>query len=749
MSEKELQKLHSLPVPPPGDTAKKLALAAALDAFDDAHAQPQGFTIPARPTPRSHPETRRKPMTFTRAHYAMAASFAALLIAAPMALHLAQDVPDLSYGYPKPAPAESNEIKMQGRIETEIPIARSPPAAEPMRKAQPEEDQRAPQPIAVIPQPAPHDGPGAAGTGRSSPGLLSLNEVRKSITRDPAQAVEQAPGSSAAAVKIDLKDDVRPSPPTAAQRAVSLPPPPAVGELRTREAFGKAKEMEQSRNQHLAVGTYLPPDPPVVQTLQEHRDRFETTPLNPVKQVAAEPVSTFSIDVDTASYAFVRRMLNEGRLPPKSAVRAEEMINYFDYAYPAPDLATEPFKPTVTVVPSPWNGANRLVHIAIKGYELQSAERPRANLVFLVDVSGSMAPADRLPLVKNGLRMLVDELKPDDTIAIVTYASGSGIALEPTKISEKSKILRVLDQLQAGGSTAGAQGIADAYRLAADSFDGKAVNRVILATDGDFNVGMTDVEDLKSFVERKRQSGIFLSILGVGRGNYNDHLMQTLAHNGNGVAAYADTLSEARKVLVEEASSTLFPIAKDVKIQVEWNPERVAHYRLIGYETRGLKREDFNNDKVDAGDIGSGHTVTAIYEITPVGAAEALVDDLRYAKPAERAAAPRPDSTASPAANELGFLKMRFKLPQSDVSTPLSLAITDALAKSRIEDAAADVRFSIAVAGFAELLRGSPHVGAYSFDAVEQLAAAARGEDRFGYRSEFLNLVRLAKSAQP
>jgi Ca-activated chloride channel family protein len=323
--------------------------------------------------------------------------------------------------------------------------------------------------------------------------------------------------------------------------------------------------------------------------------------------------------------------------------------------------------------------------------------------------------------------------------------------LEPTKVSEKSKILSAIEQLGAGGSTAGAAGIQDAYRLAEQSLDKDAVNRVILATDGDFNVGITDREELKGFIERKRDKGIYLSILGVGRGNYNDRLMQTLAQNGNGVAAYADTLGEARKVLVEEASSTLFPIAKDVKIQVEWNPARVSEYRLIGYETRALKREDFNNDKVDAGDIGSGHTVTAIYEITPTGTKTNLVDDLRYGKPATEPAV-EPAGTgqgSSETADEIGFLKMRFKLPKSDTSAPLSLAITDAMVQPALESASADVRFSVAVAGFSEILRGSPYLKSFAFDDVISLATSARGEDPFGQRNEFLSLVRLAKSAQP
>jgi Ca-activated chloride channel family protein len=481
----------------------------------------------------------------------------------------------------------------------------------------------------------------------------------------------------------------------------------------------------------------------IVISEQENRDKFEAAQPSPVKQVASEPVSTFSIDVDTASYSFVRRALNAGRLPPKDAVRVEEMINYFPYNYPKPETAEVPFQPTVTVTPAPWKPTDKLVHIGIKGYDLTSAERPRANLVFLIDISGSMASLDRLPLVKNAFRMLVDELKPDDTVGIVTYASGSGIALEPTRIAQKSKILAAIDALGAGGSTAGAQGLADAYRLAEANFDKTGVNRIILATDGDFNVGISDRDELKGFIERKRASGIFLSILGVGQGNYQDSLMQALAQNGNGTASYVDTLNEARKVLVDEASSTLFTIAKDVKIQVEFNPLQVSEYRLIGYETRALRREDFNNDKVDAGDIGSGHTVTAIYEVTPVGAPK-LVDDLRYGKPVAAA-----DTPASGQSGELGVLKLRYKLPKEEASKLITVPITPALEKPDLAAAPEDVRFSVAVAAFGQILRGQPYTGNYGYDDVVSLAQTARGNDPFGYRAEFLNLVRLARSAKP
>lgn len=472
------------------------------------------------------------------------------------------------------------------------------------------------------------------------------------------------------------------------------------------------------------------------------RDKFETVKPNAIKDVKSEPVSTFSLDVDTASYAFVRRALMSGRLPPKNAVRVEELINYFNYDYQPPETPEEPFKVKVNVIPPPWSEVNRLVHVSIKGYELQNVERPQANLVFLIDVSGSMRSNDKLPLVKSALRMLVDELKPDDTIGIVTYASGTAVALTPTKVSEKFKILSVIDGLRSGGSTAGARGIQDAYRLAEANFNAEGVNRIILATDGDFNVGITNRDDLKGYIERKRKSGVYLSILGFGQGNYNDALMQTLAQNGNGTASYIDTLNEARKVLVDEASSNLFTIAKDVKVQVEFNPKQVQSYRLIGYETRALKREDFNNDRVDAGDVGSGHSVTAIYEITPAGAPSS-VDALRYGESKETRT---PETGVD---GEIGFVKLRYKLPNETASKLITQVVTVAETRPSLDAVSDDVRFSVAVAGFGQLLRGNSALDDFSYDDVAELASGARGPDRFGYRSEFVNLVRLAKTAQP
>ncbi len=471
------------------------------------------------------------------------------------------------------------------------------------------------------------------------------------------------------------------------------------------------------------------------------RDRFANVQENTIKRVADEPVSTFSIDVDTASYAFVRRMLNRGVLPQKNAVRVEELINYFDYDYPLAATRERPFRPTISVIPSPWKAGNKLIHIGIKGYDLAAGETPGSNLVFLLDVSGSMNAPDKLPLMVNSMKLLLDTLNPDDTVAIVVYAGAAGTVLEPTRVAEKHKILAALDRLKAGGSTAGAAGIRQAYALAEGNFDAKAVNRVILATDGDFNVGITNREELKGFVERKRKSGIFLSVLGFGQGNLNDDLMQTLAQNGNGVAAYIDTLSEARKVLVEEASSMLFPIAKDVKIQVEFNSKTVAEYRLIGYETRALRREDFSNDKVDAGDIGAGHTVTAIYEITPVGG-NPVIGDGRY----QTASAKAKTTETAAFADEYGFLKIRYKLPDEDISTLISAPIA---VSHEIDGKFESARWATAVAAFGQILKGGKYTGSFSYDDVIRLARSAKGEDEFGYRAEFINLVRLARSASP
>ncbi|HXK29259.1 MAG TPA: VWA domain-containing protein [Candidatus Binatia bacterium] len=470
-------------------------------------------------------------------------------------------------------------------------------------------------------------------------------------------------------------------------------------------------------------------------------DRFPGKDPNGVLSVAEHPVSTFSVDVDTASYAFARRHLTAGRLPPREAVRVEEMVNYFPYAYPAPQDRTRPFRVTTTVVPSPWNADNQLLHIAIRGYDIARAERPRANVVLLIDTSGSMAPSDRLPLLQQGFRLLVDQLRDDDRVAIVTYAGQAQMALEPTAGRDKHKIVEVIDNLRAGGSTAGGDGLRRAYALAERHFDKEAVNRVILATDGDFNVGITDPKELERFIAEKRKTGIYLSIFGVGLGNLNDALMQRLAQAGNGNAAYVDSLLEARKAMSQELASTLFPIADDVKVQVEFNPTLVAEYRLIGYETRMLRREDFKDDKVDAGDIGAGHTVTAIYEITPASARQRKTDSLRYQSERDRTA---PTTINRP--DELAFVKLRYKLPGESTSRLIDQPARIADVVAKLDSAPTEQRFAIAVAAFAQRLRGESALDGYSFARIAELANGARSADPEGYRAEFVRLVRMAET---
>ena len=472
---------------------------------------------------------------------------------------------------------------------------------------------------------------------------------------------------------------------------------------------------------------------------EQSRDRFTGFAPNPVKVVTEEPVSTFSIDVDTASYAFLRASLNEGRLPGRDAVRTEELVNYFPYDYAPPETRDAPFAAHVSVMPAPWNDAARLMHIGIKGYALDRAAAPRANLVFLIDTSGSMNEPNKLPLLVRSLKLLLTALAPEDRVAIVTYAGSAGVVLAPTPVSDRGAILASLERLAAHGSTAGAEGIREAYRLAEQHGIEGGVNRVILATDGDFNVGITDPQALEDYIARKRSSGVSLSVLGFGMGNYNDDLMQRLAQSGNGNAAYIDTLSEARKVLLEETASTLVTIARDVKIQVEFNPAAVREYRLIGYETRMLAREDFRNDKVDAGEIGAGHTVTAIYELIPAGTSGGeRIPSLRY-----QAAENEPGTAFD---GELAFLKIRYKLPDAESSTLITRPVTAADAFGAVDAAPRDVRFSAAVAAFGELLRGGRYTGDYGYGDVIALAQGARGDDPFGYRNEFLRLVRLAES---
>ncbi len=479
---------------------------------------------------------------------------------------------------------------------------------------------------------------------------------------------------------------------------------------------------------------------PIYQNLESHQDRenYQFRGENPVKLAIEEPVSTFSIDVDTAAYSNIRRMLSrEGRLPPKDAVKAEEMINYFSYTYPSPKENEAPFSVVTEIATSPWNKDRYLMQVGLKGYEIDQKVRPDANLVFLIDVSGSMQSSDKLGLVKKSLQLLVHKMKEQDSIALVVYAGAAGIVLEPTSGKDKAKIINALDSLEAGGSTNGGAGIQLAYNVAQQQFIEGGINRVVIASDGDMNVGIVNHEALKNLIEEKRDSGIALTTLGFGNGNYNDALMEQLADIGNGNAAYIDSLQEANKVLVKEMHSTLLTIAKDVKIQVEFNPAVVAEYRLIGYQNRLLNREDFTNDKVDAGDIGAGHTVTALYEVSLVGGNSTMIPDRRYSTE---------HKPLTQEVGELAYIKLRYKRPEHQHSKEFSKIVYVNDISHHLDKAGKDLRFAASVAGFAQLLRGGIHIGDWGYADLLTLARAAKDDDRHGYRGEFISLVELAKN---
>jgi Ca-activated chloride channel family protein len=457
---------------------------------------------------------------------------------------------------------------------------------------------------------------------------------------------------------------------------------------------------------------------------------------NPFLEIARAPLSTFSIDVDTASYSNTRRFLRDGQLPPKDAVRIEELINYFTYDYPQP-VGDAPFSVTAEISEAPWNPSHRLVHIGLQGKRIPMENMPPANLVFLLDVSGSMNEARKLPLVKSAMKMLAEQLTARDRVAMVVYAGSSGLVLPSTGGDRKGEILAAIDRLEAGGSTNGGEGIELAYKIAQENFIKGGVNRVLLATDGDFNVGVTSEGELARLIEEKRQSGVFLSVLGFGTGNVKDSTMEKLADKGNGNYAYIDTLGEARKVLGEQIGGTLFTIAKDVKIQVEFNPRQAAAYRLIGYENRLLRDQDFNDDAKDAGEIGAGHTVTALYEVVPVGQKfeNPGIDPLKYQQPVQ------PSEMSN--SNELMTVKLRYKPPTQNESKLVTVSLADS--KAKLSSASENFKFASAVAAFGMLLRDSKYKADASYNEVLALARASVGLDRQGYRSEFIQLVETAR----
>src|SRR5688572_17915511 len=466
---------------------------------------------------------------------------------------------------------------------------------------------------------------------------------------------------------------------------------------------------------------------------QWNTEEYDGIDENIFREAFKNPLSTFSIDVDAASYSNVRRFINNGQRPPKDAVRIEELVNYFDYDYKQPKN-DDPFAFHTEISTAPWNNKHKLVHIGLQGKTIPTEKLPSSNLVFLIDVSGSMDEPNKLPLLKSSFKMLVEQLRPQDHISIVVYAGAAGLVLEPTAGSEKRKILDALDKLQAGGSTAGGAGIKLAYEVAKKHFKQGGNNRVILATDGDFNIGESSNGAMERLIDEKKKDGVFLTVLGYGMGNYKDSKMETLADKGNGNYAYIDNITEARKVLVNEFGGTLFTIAKDVKLQIEFNPAKVKAYRLIGYENRMLKNEDFNNDKKDAGDLGSGHTVTALYEIIPVGIESEFfkVDDLKYQK-----------TTVDPKAQnskELMTIKFRYKNPDENGSKLIVHPLIDSnILLSKTTD---NFRWSASVAAFGMLLRESEYIKNFNYDAVVQMAQNSKGEDKEGYRIEFINMVK-------
>ena len=512
---------------------------------------------------------------------------------------------------------------------------------------------------------------------------------------------------------------------------------PAATLVRERLAAPAAAEMhvEASQKRMASMAYVLAPIadilPPVYR--DESREQYQAYADNPVFAVAETPVSTFSIDVDTGSYANVRRFLNDGQLPPKDAVRLEELVNYFPYAYPLPQ-GDVPFGVSTELAVTPWNPQTRLLRIAIKASDRSVDELPPANLVFLVDVSGSMHRREGLPMVQGTLKLLVDQLRPQDRVSLVTYAGDSQVVLDSTPGSDKAKIRAAIDQLSAGGSTAGESGIQLAYQQASKHMVDGGINRILLATDGDFNVGISDFDSLRQLAADKRKSGVSLTTLGFGVDNYNERLMEQLADAGNGNYAYIDNLREARKVLVDQLGSTLATVASDVKLQLEFNPSEVIEYRLLGYENRALKREDFSNDKVDAGDIGAGHTVTALYEIVPAGG-KGWLEPLRY------------QATAQPASKsgELAWLRIRYKAPGEASSRLLERPIARAEA-TPVAAASEDLRFAAAVAAFAQQLKGGRYTGDFDLAQSIALARSAKGEDRFGLRGEFIQLAEIAQS---
>ncbi len=561
-------------------------------------------------------------------------------------------------------------------------------------------------------------------------------QLAAAITRQEAQAIGQTAASPPA-----------PASPALQKELDALSPK---SELRAAEAasFAAGKGGAAGGAFRTAIAPATPAPAPIIRADRPARPAFNTEAYdriedNPFKSVVDNPLATFSIDVDTAAYANMRRFLDQNQLPPKDAVRIEELINYFNYEYAQP-TGSHPIGVYAEAASAPWKPDHRLVRIAVKARDIDINRRPPSNLVFLIDVSGSMEDPNKLPLLKSGLKLLVDKLGENDRVSIVVYAGNSGMVLPPTRGDRKEIIVQALDRLEAGGSTNGASGIQLAYSVAVSNFIKGGINRVILCTDGDFNVGVTNQGDLTRLIEDRAKSGVFLSVLGFGMGNLKDSTMEKLADKGNGNYAYIDSLNEARKVLVEEMAGTLMTVAKDVKIQVDFNPDQVNAYRLIGYENRVLRDQDFNDDTKDAGDMGAGQTVTVLFEIVPRGVEIGVpaVDPSKYRRPAPAAASA--ERNRRDASNELLTVRVRYKQPDGSDSTRFDIPLSDR--GTSFESASPDYRFAAAIAEFGMILRDSPYKGSASMDHVIRTADRSRGSDRNGYRDEFIRLARRAGS---
>lgn len=572
-------------------------------------------------------------------------------------------------------------------------------------------------------------GPTRALDGEPTPASCAQFGYEIGGPRDRYGSTPRAMGSSGVAPSGPMAPMPMVAPPPPPPPPPPAPPPPPRPVTPPPLVIGTAREEDRaaySSESVVVTGARIAQPGAIV---PQDTERYPDAATNAVVVAAENSVSTLAIDVDTASYSNVRRFLNEGSAPPRDAVRVEELINYFDYGYPRPRNAREPFAVFTELTDSPWSEGRQILHVGLQGYELQSRERPPLNLVFLVDVSGSMHSPDKLPLAQQAMNVLIDQLRPQDRVAMVVYAGAAGAVLNPTAGDQQLRIRCAVQSLQAGGSTAGGEGLALAYRLAGQNFDPEAVNRVVLLTDGDFNVGVTSNQRLEDFVAERREGGVYLSVYGFGRGNYNDSLMQTISQAGNGTAGYLDSLSEANRLFRDDFSGSIFPIADDVKVQIEFNPAQVAEWRLIGYETRLLNREDFDNDEVDAGEAGSGSTVTALYEITPVGGAT-QVEPLRYGR----------RSVSASRTDELAFVRIRYKLPGEDDSRLIEQPVG-----TRSVRASDSTRWALAVAAFGQRLRGDPWLAPdYSWDDIRRLASGAEGGGDEETRSEFLGLIQRA-----